>query len=185
MCTRCSRAAPAGILVMLLIVSAVGGDRAPDVLVSSVIGSAGSPASGAGIVANGTAAQPTPIGVSSGGGIVLRAGFWGHYPGSVTGVDTPDAEVFQTSLQANYPNPFNPQTRIEFTLAEPGLVRLEIYDTMGRRVATLVDDLRPAGRHHATWDGTDPGGRRVASGLYFYRLRAGDYESVKKMSLVK
>jgi hypothetical protein len=183
--TRCSRAAPAGILVMLLIVSAAGGDRTPDALVSSVIGSAGSPASGAGIVANGTAGQPTPIGVCSGNGIVLHAGFWGPLWGSVTGVTTPGAEVLATALQNAYPNPFNPQTRIEFTIAAPCLVRLEIFDAMGRHVATLVDDQRPAGRYQVSWEGTDTGGRRVASGLYFYRLRAGDHESVKKMSLVK
>ena len=183
--TRYSRAAPAGILVMLLIASAAGGDRTPAALVSAVIGSAGSPASGAGIVANGTAGQPTPIGVCAGNGIVLHAGFWGPPRGSVTGVTTPDAEFLRTALQDAYPNPFNPETRIEFTLADACRVRLEIFDAMGRHVATLVDDQRPVGRHHASWNGTDTGGRRVASGVYFYRLRAGDHESVKKMSLVK
>jgi hypothetical protein len=177
--------APAGVLVMVLITSALGGVRTPNTVVSSVVGCAGAPAAGGGFATNGTAAQAAPIGVASGGGVVLHAGFWGPRWSTLTDVEIPEAEVLRTSLQANFPNPFNPQTRIEFTLAAPCPVRLDVFDAKGQLVRTLVDETRPAGRHGETWDGTDLAGRRMASGLYFYRLRAGDYESVKKMTIVK
>jgi hypothetical protein len=173
------------ILASILISSAAGGVRTPNTVVKSVVGIAGAPNAGAGILANGTAGQPSPIGVSSGSGVVLYGGFWGpHWPG-LTDVAPPDAAGLQTGLQAAYPNPFNPQTRVGFTLAATSRVRLDIFDAQGRLVRTLLDEMRPAGRHQAIWNGTDLGGRRVASGLYFYRLRAGDYESVKKMTMVK
>jgi hypothetical protein len=177
--------APVTILALVVITSAGGGVRTPNTVVKSVVGAAGAPAAGSGIVANGTAAQAAPIGVATGNGIVLHAGFWGPRWSTMTGVEPPDGEVLRTGLQANYPNPFNPQTRVEFTLADRSQVRLEVFDAQGRLVRALVDEALPAGRHQAIWDGTDLGGRRMASGLYFYRLRAGDYESVKKMTLVK
>jgi hypothetical protein len=176
---------PVGALVMILITSALGGDRTPNSVVSSVVGAAGAPAAGAGYATNGTAAQAAPVGVASGGGVVLHAGFWGPRFGHLTAVEPPPAEVLTTSLQANFPNPFNPQTRLAFTLAEPCRVRLDVFDARGQLVRSLIDEVRPAGRHGETWNGTDTAGRRVASGLYFYRLRAGDVEFVRKMTVVK
>ena len=88
-------------------------------------------------------------------------------------------------LKANYPNPFNPTTTIAFDLPEASQVTLEVYDMMGRRVATLVDGNMAAGRYQATWNAHADNGAAVASGVYIYRLRAGTFESVKQMVLMK
>jgi putative hemolysin len=90
------------------------------------------------------------------------------------------------ALDASAPNPFRPETVIGFELPAPERITLTIYDASGRVVRTLVDgERRRAGRHEAAWDGRDDGGRRVASGAYFYRLAAGGEERIGKMLLVK
>ncbi|MBU1937256.1 T9SS type A sorting domain-containing protein, partial [bacterium] len=83
------------------------------------------------------------------------------------------------SLSA-YPNPFNPSTRITFDLKKAGHVSLKVFDLLGREVAILVDEVHPAGIHNATFDGSD-----LPSGIYFYRLQAGDFVQTKKMVLLK
>ena len=88
-------------------------------------------------------------------------------------------------LRQNVPNPFNPATTIVFALPEPGRVRLEVFDVGGRRVRTLVDAERPAGEHRVDWDGRDARGRRVSSGVYFYKLDAGSTARVRKMVLAQ
>ncbi len=92
-----------------------------------------------------------------------------------------------TFLAQNYPNPFNPQTAIDYTLAESGTVRLEIFDVAGRLVRTLVDPGQTVapGPHRAYWDGIDDRGARVASGVYFYRLKTGTYTKTRKMVLLR
>lgn len=99
----------------------------------------------------------------------------------LTDVDLP--EVF--SLNANYPNPFNPATTIRFALPEGQPVRLTVYGIDGRLVATLVNGDFPAGNHEVTWHGRDAAGRLVASGTYMYRIDAGPYSAVRKMTLMK
>ena len=89
------------------------------------------------------------------------------------------------SLAQNYPNPFNPQTAIAFTLKERGAVSLKVYDVGGALVRELVNDTRIAGPHTVKWDGRDESGQQVASGVYFYKLVAGDFRSTKKMVLLK
>jgi hypothetical protein len=89
------------------------------------------------------------------------------------------------SLEQNVPNPFNPATTIRFTVPEPCHVRLDIFDVSGRRVRSLVDKPLRAGKFHAVWDGTNDGGKRVASGIYFYRLAAGKHRDTKKMILLR
>ena len=89
------------------------------------------------------------------------------------------------ALKANYPNPFNPSTTIAFDLPEATDVRLEVYDMMGRRVATLINNNMNAGRYEAVWNARSDSGSMVASGVYIYRLRAGSFESVKQMVLMK
>jgi len=88
-------------------------------------------------------------------------------------------------LGGNYPNPFNPVTRIHFDLPEPQHVTLVVYGVDGRRVTTLKNEQLPAGRHTVTWTGRDDSGERVASGIYFYRLRAGAFSRTLKMTLIK
>jgi subtilisin family serine protease len=82
------------------------------------------------------------------------------------------------------PNPFTGSTRLTFTLPEAAAVRLVIYDMQGRRVRSLVDGARPAGRQSATWDGRDDGGRRARSGVYFARIEAGSRSSGTKLVLL-
>jgi len=88
-------------------------------------------------------------------------------------------------LSQNYPNPFNPATRICFDLARRAKVHLDIYNILGQRVAVLVDETMPAGRHTVQWGGRDKSGRRAASGIYFYRLKAGEFTETRKMLLLK
>jgi len=85
----------------------------------------------------------------------------------------------------NYPNPFNSTTQIYFSLAEATDVVLEVYNIMGERTATLVDGHLPAGEHMVQLNGRDLYGQRVASGVYFYRLRTNDRAETKKMILMK
>lgn len=88
-------------------------------------------------------------------------------------------------LESNYPNPFNPITTIEYALPKAGPVTIRIYNMLGQVVATLVDDFQTAGFHHVQWRGTNQAGQAVASGLYFYRMRAGDILQTKAMLLTK
>ncbi|MBD3258923.1 T9SS type A sorting domain-containing protein, partial [candidate division GN15 bacterium] len=89
------------------------------------------------------------------------------------------------ALDQNYPNPFNPSTTIDFALPTAAEARVWIYNTLGQRVTTLVDESLPAGYHEIEWDGTDMSGNPVASGIYFYRLEAGDFVQSRKMMLLK
>jgi hypothetical protein len=88
-------------------------------------------------------------------------------------------------LYQNHPNPFNPTTEISFDLPNAANAKLEIYNIMGQRVATLVDRFTEAGTHSVTWNSTDDQGHQVASGIYFYRLDAGAFVDTKKMVLLK
>ena len=96
--------------------------------------------------------------------------------------ETPDAAAH---LQQNYPNPFNPNTTIRFDLPRPGEVELAVYDANGARVSIIARGFYPAGSHTVRWNGTDAGGARVASGVYFYRLRSNGVELARKMLLLK
>ncbi len=89
------------------------------------------------------------------------------------------------SLLQNYPNPFNPSTTIVYTLPEASQVVLKIYDVLGREIRTLVNTAIPAGRYQVTWDGTDNAGHPVSSGIYIYRLKAGNYSKTMKMLLTR
>ncbi len=93
----------------------------------------------------------------------------------------PDLPVFAV---ASYPNPFNPVTRIEYSVSGPGHLSLKIYNLRGELVRTLVD-AEVQTRGHVVWDGTDGGGAQVASGVYFYEARMGGEVKVEKMALIK
>lgn len=84
------------------------------------------------------------------------------------------------SLSQNYPNPFNPSTKISYAIPTEGLVRLSIYNILGRQVATLVNDFRRAGYYDADFNASD-----LASGLYFYKLESGSFTETKRMLLIK
>ncbi|MCG3157329.1 MAG: hypothetical protein DKINENOH_03961 [bacterium] len=89
------------------------------------------------------------------------------------------------ALSQNYPNPFNPETVIRIELPASVPTRLELYDLQGRLVRRLVDKEMTAGVHNLKWDGTDAQGRRVSSGIYCYRLQAGSFVQIKRMTLLK
>jgi uncharacterized protein (DUF362 family) len=88
-------------------------------------------------------------------------------------------------LKQNYPNPFNSTTQIEFYLAKPGHVIMDIFDERGRRVRKLVNKTVRSGWHQLTWDGRNEFGRQIASGLYVTRLRSGDFQKAMIMQLIK
>jgi len=89
------------------------------------------------------------------------------------------------SLRQNYPNPFNPLTTIQFELPAPSRVKLDIFDTRGRRVATLVNRSYQAGIHKETWTGLNSAGSQVASGVYFYRITSDKDVETRRMLLLK
>lgn len=91
----------------------------------------------------------------------------------------------QYELQQNYPNPFNPTTTIQYSLVKPGEIKLEVYNMLGQLVLTLVDKFQAAGTHSAVWNGSNNYGQKVASGIYFYQLTAGNFVTVKKMIMLK
>ena len=104
---------------------------------------------------------------------------------SETGIDDTPLEVAEFVLKQNAPNPFNPVTKIHYQLPTDGHVRIDVFNIAGKRVRTLVDEEQTAGPRTVVWDGTNEGGQRVASGVYMYRMQAGDYVSEKRMVLLK
>jgi hypothetical protein len=100
---------------------------------------------------------------------------------AVTGVDGSNVQTPQSfSLSQNYPNPFNPATVIEYTLGERTNIQLTIYNVLGQKVASLVNEVQDAGIHSAQFNG-----QHLASGLYFYEMRAGSFVGSRKMLLLK
>ena len=89
------------------------------------------------------------------------------------------------ALRQNYPNPFNPQTNIEFLLKESGKVKIEIFNILGQKVRILMDQYLEKGHRSVSWDGKDDQGQKLASGVYWYRIQAGDSSQTKKMLLIK
>ena len=109
-------------------------------------------------------------------------------------IQLPELVVYEipaeTQLLSNYPNPFNPETWIPYRLAEDAFVTLIIYDRSGRVVRTLEVGHRIAAAYESRskavyWDGRNEVGERVASGVYFYHLSAGDYSDTRKMVILK
>ncbi len=94
-------------------------------------------------------------------------------------------EPISFSLEDNFPNPFNPTTRIKYSVATPGFVNLSIYDASGRLVKTLVSENKVADQHFVDWDGTNENGASVSAGMYLYKIDAGNFVETKKMLLVK
>jgi len=97
------------------------------------------------------------------------------------GTDEPEPEIPETvTLHQNYPNPFNPLTQVAFELPASMTVRLEVFDLLGRRVSTLINETRAAGRHEVSFDAS-----RLSSGMYFYRLSSEAFVLTKQMVLLK
>jgi hypothetical protein len=137
------------------------------------------------------------------GGIAIRARFTSFPTGyawyddfsieevSLVVVSIEDPATNQTTLLStyelmqNYPNPFNPETIIEYQVPERGKVELNIYNMIGQKIRTLVDQELPIGTYHVMWDGKDDFGRIVATGIYLYQLRGTNALITKKMTFVK
>jgi len=108
---------------------------------------------------------------------------------AVQGIDVPLPSKF--TLSQNYPNPFNPLTNIEFAFGLSGTgatqqdIALDVFNVLGQHVTTLLKGSHPAGEYKVSWDATDKNGRRVATGIYLYRLRVGDEYMTKKMLFLK
>lgn len=108
----------------------------------------------------------------------------GYGEGSSMGDGGGDAAV-SYSLSQNYPNPFSEGTTIRYSLEEAGPVSIKIYNLSGQLVDVLVDEVQQASTYTAVWDGLDSEGEEAASGLYIYRMSAGNFQSAKKMVLVR
>ena len=92
---------------------------------------------------------------------------------------------YVTELLGSYPNPFNPNTTIMFTLDKETNVKINVYNVKGQRVKTLLNSFMDKGEHSVLWNGTDDSGLSVSSGVYFYRMVTGDYSQTKRMLLLK
>ncbi len=100
------------------------------------------------------------------------------------GFEENELEITNNKLQ-NYPNPFNPTTTISFSLQNNSNVEISIYNIKGQRVKQLVSDQLASGEHSVVWNGKDDNYQPVGSGVYFYKLKAGDFQKVRKMVLMK
>ena len=134
------------------------------------------------------------VGASSDGGSSISSGFFANpaSTGVVTGMERQSGSSIPTSYQLsqNYPNPFNPSTNIKFSLPIQSTVKIVIYDLLGRKVKTLINDVRPVGVYAIRWSGENESNVNVSSGIYFYSLYAvgadnKKYTNFKKMILLK
>ncbi len=99
--------------------------------------------------------------------------------------DPEDTPVIEKTVLTNYPNPFNPETSIEFSLPHSSNVNLTVYNIKGQKITTLVDEHRDKGEYRTVWKGTDANGEPVSSGVYFFKLRTTDETVVHKCILLK
>jgi hypothetical protein len=106
--------------------------------------------------------------------------FTNRRPAPTTGVATNNNQPTKFNLAQNYPNPFNPSTKIEYEIKETGNVNLKVFNVLGQVVAMLVAGKQEAGKHQVTFDA-----KNLSSGIYFYRLNAGEFTSIKKMIMLK
>ncbi len=106
-------------------------------------------------------------------------------PTGIKELDADGSRPASYELVGNYPNPFNPTTDIKFLAPEAGNVRIDIYNVTGQKVKTVLDEYIDAGVKAVTWDGTNSNGAQVNSGVYFYKLTAGDVVQTNKMVLMK
>jgi photosystem II stability/assembly factor-like uncharacterized protein len=105
---------------------------------------------------------------------------WRSNPDSTVGIKNKPIAILHYSLSQNYPNPFNPNTQINYSVKDKGLVKIDIYDILGRKVESLVNEEKQPGNYSITFNA-----KSITSGVYFYKLEINDYVSVKKMVFLK
>jgi flagellar hook assembly protein FlgD len=96
-----------------------------------------------------------------------------------------EATIQNYVLLPNYPNPFNPGTTISYRIPSAARVTIAIYNVLGQRIRTLVNQVKTAGEYTVYWDGKDELGRDMGSGIYYYTMKAGKYQVSRKMLLVR
>ena len=148
---------------------------------NSVIGSGGNKTSNTNYILNSTVGEPL-IGKSVSPVNQQQAGFWYIYQQStITAVENEETTmptVFK--LEQNYPNPFNPSTAIKFAVPEKSNVVIKIYDILGNEIITLVNEEMDAGWYEKSFNANG-----ISSGVYLFRMQAGNYVNTKKMLLIK
>ncbi len=170
-----------GLLLVLLALPAQG----QSMVLSNVVFSAGT-VTGESASYRLTATLGEPFaGRAASSTFIVTFGFWATVPPerpAPTAIEVIDSDAVpeRFSLDQNFPNPFNPATRIRYALAEPASARLTIYDVLGREVSVLVDRPQAAGTYEVAFEAGS-----LPSGLYFYQLRAGRFSSIRQMSLIK
>jgi len=124
--------------------------------------------------------QPSPLGTFASENYFIESGLFNAQESSTKIVDEELPIPAKFHLENNYPNPFNPTTTIEYSIPEDSDVTISIYDLNGKLIQTLVDDNKTAGFHKTIWNATN-----TSSGVYFYKITAGDFTAVKKCVLMK
>ncbi len=99
---------------------------------------------------------------------------------SITSIEEKNTTPVGYILHQNYPNPFNPETKISFSLPKSTFVTLEIYNSLGQKVATLINNEMNSGSHKITFNASD-----LSSGIYYYKMQAGQFQSARKMLLLQ
>ena len=155
-------------------------------LATNVLGSGGASTSSASVRLVGTLGQPV-VGAMGDESWRHHAGFWSEvrrWVGTAVELTAAVGAPERVVLGAAYPNPFAGSTTIRVGLAEPGRVRLAVYDLLGRQVAVLLEGQKSAGRYVVTWDGRDESGRLMAAGVYLYRLETERTVLTRRLVLV-
>jgi hypothetical protein len=122
---------------------------------------------------------------TAGGRVSAYIGQWRKQYTDVGDGDNEWSIPLDFRLKQNYPNLFNPATTIEYSLPKRGHVTIELFNLLGQKVRTLVDEPKTAGSYQVIWDGKDDNGSEVASGIYLCKLQVGDESQTKKMLLIK
>jgi hypothetical protein len=119
----------------------------------------------------------------------VYTGFWNPWVVEMSPVEWEEFDFNQRptvfALRQNYPNPFNPATVIQYALPKSSFVKIEVYNILGQKVRTLMEEEQEPGFKMVQWDGKDDSGVEVSSGVYFYKIEAGDFVECRKMALVK
>ena len=117
--------------------------------------------------------------------MVPKISWYVHSGGGWKPTDPKGEIPAEFNVEQNFPNPFNPVTEIRYTLPRESYVNISIYNILGQKVKNLVDEYQSAGYKTVKWNGKNDQGQNVASGVYFYKIKAGDFTKVKKMVIIK